>query len=445
MAQTKPLIRQPPEPGATVVAEAARAPKKLTLRQNFSWMFCAQMISGVLRWGLLVILAKLGGPAMVGTWTLAQAISLPVMYLTQLNLKTVLVTDAAREHTVGEYLFLRLVTNILQMMIVVGVCLWQQLDAYTTVCVVLFSVSVAALSFRQMLLAVPIRNENTRVNARSQLIVSLATFAAVALVLWTTGSLVWVMISIVGVRMAVVLMHDFPAALVSEKHYCPEAVQTFRPRYAPSMLRLAWTALPAGLSVAALSYANNVPLYYLEAHHGREAMGYFGGLYAFVAAVNIVLTPLFASVGPRLAKYFAARRRRDFLRLVGKVVLVFLAGGVVLVVVCRLWGGWILRWALSERFHHLWREFAWTMALASIWSIYAFLSHVLQTTRHFWVTFGLQIVMLGLTTCLSHVLVPDYGVWGVIYARLGVTLFGVVGAAALTVGLLSRRSRVQAT
>jgi len=429
MAETNTLVRQP---AATPVAHPAPAPRKLSLRQNFSWMFCAQMISGVLRWGLLLLLAKMGGALMVGTWTLAQAICLPIMYLTGLNLQTVLVTDAAREHTVGEYLFLRVVTNVVMVGVVVSVCLWQGLDAYTTVCIVLFSISTAILAFRHVVMAVPIRNENTKVNARSQLVLSVLTFAAVGLVLWLTGSLVWALVTIVAVRFAVMAVHDLPAALISEKQYCPDALGTFWPRYGPGMARLAWVALPAGLSVAAITYANNVPIYFLEHYFGRETTGHYGGLNAFVAATNLVLTPLLASVSPRLSRFFVEGRRRAFLRLTRRITGLFVLGSVVVLIVSSIWAAPILRMALNEEYVSFTAEFVWIMALGGMWAIFAFFSHVLQTTRQFWFLLGMQLLMLLASVLLSAVLVPAMGLWGVIYTRL----IGLAGGLVIAVGLI---------
>jgi len=422
---------------------AQEAPRRLSLRQNFSWMFCAQVIAGILRWGLLLLLARMGGAVMVGTWALAQAITLPIMYLTQLSLQTVLVTDADREHSVGEYLFLRLITGALQIAVVVGVCLWRNLDAYTTLSVVLYSAGAAVLVFREILLAVSIRNENTKVNARSQLVLSVLTFAAVGVVLWLTGSLIWALVSIIAVRLGVMLSHDFRAAMVSERPFIRDNEHGFRPRYAPSLLRLAWTALPAGLSVAAFSYANHMPVYFLEAFHGREATGYFGGLNAFIIATNIVLTPLFASIGPRLSKLFADGRRRGFVRLVGKVAAIFCGGGAVVVIVSRLWAEEILDLTLSGEFQHLSSEFMWVMGVGMVWCVYALFTYVLQTTRRFWYLLVMQVLMLVGSVVLSQLLVPSLGLWGVIYTRLGTLSGGMLAAIGLLVALLAKRSNVR--
>jgi len=433
--------QSPPESGPLPAPAVDGGVKKLTLRQNFSWMFCASVLAGVLRWALLLILAKMGGPVMVGTWVLAQAICFPIMYLTRLNLETVLITDVRREQSIGEYLFLRLATNVLMIAAIAGVCLWRGLDAYTTTCTVLFGLSASILAFRDVVLSVPIRNERTKVNARSQLMLAVVSFLGVAGALWLTGSLVWALVAIVVFRLAVAVGHDLPAAYSSERSFHPDDTRSFVPRYSPGLIRLAWTALPAGLSVAALSYATNVPVYYLEGSHGRQVTGYYGGLNAFVAALNIVLTPLFSSIGPRLSRLFSEGDCRGFVRLCAKVVVVFLVLGVVGVAICKVAAPWIISLALGAKFAHLTREFVWVMVMGAGWSIFALLCYILQTTRRFWLLLFMQIFILLSTIGLSSVLIPEYALWGVIWVRLIIVAGGtLIAAGVLTAVLLGRRS-----
>ena len=41
--------------------------KPITLRRNFSWTFVGNLVYSGCQWGMLVVLAKLGSPGMVGS------------------------------------------------------------------------------------------------------------------------------------------------------------------------------------------------------------------------------------------------------------------------------------------------------------------------------------------------------------------------------------------
>ena len=50
--------------------------KPLTLRRNFSWTFAGNAVYAACQWGMLVVLAKLGSPEMIGQFTLGLAVSI---------------------------------------------------------------------------------------------------------------------------------------------------------------------------------------------------------------------------------------------------------------------------------------------------------------------------------------------------------------------------------
>jgi hypothetical protein len=61
----------------TAPAEAALAAPTggLSLRKNFSWTFVGNVVYAACQWGILVALAKLGTPEMVGQFTLGLAVA----------------------------------------------------------------------------------------------------------------------------------------------------------------------------------------------------------------------------------------------------------------------------------------------------------------------------------------------------------------------------------
>ena len=81
--------------------------RKLTLKANFLWMFSTKLFGTGVRWVMFLALAKLGDAGAVGLWTLGQAICVPIMLLTSLNLRATMMTDARNEYTYGHYIGLR--------------------------------------------------------------------------------------------------------------------------------------------------------------------------------------------------------------------------------------------------------------------------------------------------------------------------------------------------
>ncbi len=95
----------------------------LTLRQNFSWTLAGNVVYAGCQWGMLVVLAKLGNPVMVGQFALGLAVTAPVIMFASLQLRPVQATDARREYEFGHYLGLRLVTTLLALLVIASISL----------------------------------------------------------------------------------------------------------------------------------------------------------------------------------------------------------------------------------------------------------------------------------------------------------------------------------
>ena len=122
-----PPSSEPPAPGSPPSRSASRAdgvlppPRGLSLRENFSWTFAGNVVYAASQWGLLVALAKLGSPEMVGRFSLGLAIAAPVMMLTNLQLRGVQATDARRQYRFGHYLALRLVMTTAALAVIAAI------------------------------------------------------------------------------------------------------------------------------------------------------------------------------------------------------------------------------------------------------------------------------------------------------------------------------------
>ncbi|MGI8856402.1 MAG: hypothetical protein ACR2JW_11675, partial [Thermomicrobiales bacterium] len=77
MSSTQGLVSTP-----TIATEAAQPPGARSLRANFSWTFVGNVVYAACQWGMLVVLAKLGSPEVVGQFALGLAITAPVIMLT---------------------------------------------------------------------------------------------------------------------------------------------------------------------------------------------------------------------------------------------------------------------------------------------------------------------------------------------------------------------------
>ena len=90
------------------ISRSSMAHGPLSLRANFSWTFVGNIVYSFAQWGMLIVLARLGSPELVGQFSLGLAITAPVIMLTNMQLRAIQVTDTREEYTFGDYLGLKL-------------------------------------------------------------------------------------------------------------------------------------------------------------------------------------------------------------------------------------------------------------------------------------------------------------------------------------------------
>ena len=85
----------------------------LPLGVSFSWTLIGMLTYAACQWGMLVAIVRLGSPKKAGEFALGLAISTPVMLLANLELRSIISTDARRQFRFQDYLGLRLLTTLL--------------------------------------------------------------------------------------------------------------------------------------------------------------------------------------------------------------------------------------------------------------------------------------------------------------------------------------------
>src|SRR5260370_5791803 len=93
-------------------------PGASSLSVTFTWALAGNAVYSGGQWAMLVLLAKLTRPEIVGQYALGLAIVLPVIMLTSLQLRWLLTTDVHGRTGFGDYLSFRLLSTALALAII---------------------------------------------------------------------------------------------------------------------------------------------------------------------------------------------------------------------------------------------------------------------------------------------------------------------------------------
>lgn len=407
----------------------------LSLRTNISWTFAGNLVYVSCQWGMLMILAKLGTPEIVGRFALGLAIAGPVMIFANLSLRQAQATDVWRGYVFGEYLTLRLLTTVVALLIIsILAFVGYQLELALVILAVGLAKSFEAIS--DVFYGLLQQRERMDRIARSMIMKGVISLISLGSIFYLTESVFWAAMGLTVAWAAILLGYDVRSGVLMLTQSGSGTGNTgeLRLRWnVQKISKLAWTVLPLGIAAGLVSFNVNIPRYMLEHYMSTREVGIFAAIAYIIIAGNVVVDALGQSSVPRLASYYADGNGQAFRSLMSKLVLLgtLLAGAGVLVSI--LGGSWILRLLYTPEYARYSSVLVWMMVAAGFGYVSSLLRFGVTAARYFRSQVPLLVGVTGVTAIGCAVFIPGYGVLG---AALGVCIgmaFQLVGALSMLV------------
>jgi O-antigen/teichoic acid export membrane protein len=388
------------------------APVRPSFTGNLGWSVAGNGGYALCQWLVLVVIARLGTPAMVGDYALGLAVGAPVVLLANLSLRTVLVTDPNGEHPFRRYLRIRLAGMGLALGVIGAAVLLFDLPAAV---VLLVGAAKALDGVGDIYLGLLQRHHDQRSIAVTQLVNGVLTAALVGALLYGTTSIVWAAAGSAAASLLTWVLCCAPFAGRFRNRPDPRAKQHTH-RAAGGIAELLWIALPLGLASGVSSLTVNVPRYALQHHLGPTALGVFAAAGYLVLTGNVFFSAIAQTLLPRLSELRANGTPEGFRGLLGQALLgVGVAGGL------GVWGAWLFGSGLLRRLYgnayagqgHVLTVLTLATALGGVCFV---LDAGLSAARRFTGQLAVNAAVLVTAALAALLLVPGYGVLGAAWA-----------------------------
>lgn len=408
--------------------------KPLTLRRNFSWTFTGNLVYAASQWGMLVVLAKLGSPEMVGQFTLGLAVTAPVMMFTNLQLRSIQVTDAKGEYVFADYLGLRLIGTGLALLIIAGITMKAGYRWETSLVIFALGLAKAFESISDIFYGLIQQHERMDKIAIALMIKGPLSLLLLGLGVSVTGSVVGGAIGLAIAWGLILCFWDLrngrlilnnssngreESDLLVADAEPGNSQNSLYPRWHQKTLsKLVLLALPLGFVMMLISLNTNIPRYFIERYLGERELGIFAAISYLMVVGSMVVSALAESASPRLAKYYAEGNSTAFGTLMLKLVGVGLMLGVGGVVVSVVAGKPILTLLYKPEYADRADLFAWLMVAAGIGYVSSFLGYGMTAARYFQVQMPLFVLVTGISAIACFWLIPTQGVQGAAIALI---------------------------
>jgi O-antigen/teichoic acid export membrane protein len=422
-----------------------------SLRANVSWTFVGNGVYSACQWGMVVLLAKLGSPDLVGDYALGLAIVTPIMFFSHLQLRPIMASDARQEYPLGDYMGFRIISTASALLFIAAMSKLLHYDTSTLWIILLIGCAQAVEALSDVVYARLQYVDRMDLIARSQIVRGPLALLAAWLGLLLTNDFAWSLAGVFVARACVFLFYDIHAEADSlpMRGSCKPRLgwpKQLRPRFVLSQMgRLLLLALPLGVVALLVNLSTNVPRYYIEHSLGRRELGFFSAIALLTSAGNLFVASLGQSAFSRMAVYFAAGRLRDFrillLRLLGIATAVGLAG----ILVAHFAGSSVLTFLYNSEYALQNRLLVGLMSVAWLGYLGQCLGQAITAARYF----RPQIPLFGLVLLViatgSYWLVPSFALYGAVLSMLFGTLVQLALCTLVLLFALKRQGRACGT
>lgn len=371
---------------------------------------------------MLIVLAKLGSPELVGRFALGFAVTAPIVMLTNLQLRGVQATDARHTHRFGEYLALRLFAAPVALTIVAVVTVASGYGWQAALVILAVGLAKAFESVSDVFYGLLQQHEQMDRIAKSMMLKGPLSLVALGLVVYLTGNVLWATLALAAVWALLLLVYDVPNGarvlrLAARSDEYRDMSETLRPVWNVGRLaRLAWLALPLGIVMMLGSLTTNIPRYFIEHFNGSAELGIFAAMGYIMIAGTTIVDALGQSATPRLAKLYAAGDTAGFRSLVVKLLGIGVALGVVGLTLGATIGKQVLTLMYRPEYATHLNVFLWLLVATGIGYLCSFVGYSVTAARYFAIQVPIFVISIVINIVACAVLVPTHGLVGAAWA-----------------------------
>lgn len=414
----------------------------LSLRKNFSWIFVGYIVYVVCQWGILVVLAKLGSPRMVGEFALGLAVTAPIVLFANLGLRAFQATDAERRYDFSDYLGLRILTTVLAFATVLVVVLVSGYGGEVALVIILVGLAKCFEAISDIYYGLLQQRERMDRISKSMMMRGLLSLAALGAAMYFTGSVLWGVAAMAGAWALILFSYDLRSGARVIGSRFQSGSSGSRPGWDAARLKsLTLTTLPLGGAVVMISLNTNIPRYLIENYLTTRDLGIFAALAYPAAAGATVMGALGQSASPRLARHYAEGDAPAFRALLVKLLGLGAAFGVAGIIVAALAGKDILKLFYTPEYAEYSGVFLLLMGAAGISYVASFVGFAMIAARRIRTQIPLFGCVILVTTVTCLVFVPSLGLLGIAVGVTAGVLFQLVAGVSVIFYALAAMTR----
>lgn len=382
---------------------------------------------------IIILLNKFGSPEIVGQYSLGLAVTAPIYMLSHLHLRSVLIVDSSGQYEVGDYIGLRLLTTSAAFLITVCIALLGGFNQMTQLIILMISLYRVIESISDILLGILQKQEKLDQITICRISKGLVSMLIFAMVFIPTHNLVLsLLIQVIGWLMAT-LWFELRVT---------KAITSLIPYFHWKRLaRLLLLSSPLGIVLAFMSLNTNLPQYAIAYFVGEYQLGVYASFSYLIVACNVVVTALGEAITPRLARFHAEGKHKEFTKLVIRMILAGISLSLVACLVGWLFGQQILSLIYNAKMAQETELFHLFLVSTAFVFVSSYLWYALTSTGKYLPQIPLFLATVITNALSCYFLVPQYGAVGAAIGSMIALTVQMLGSIAVLYWVLMRAKR----
>jgi O-antigen/teichoic acid export membrane protein len=308
-----------------------------SLTHGVFWTGLGTAIYLACQYGMLMAIAKLGSKALLGDFSLALAITAPIIILSQMQMRQGQVTDVKQEYTFAEYFYARIFLTFAALLVIAAVVGFGGYSPKLSALILVLGVAKSAESASDIVYGYLQARERMDLVALSMVVKGCLSLAVFIGLLWATGNLLYAATAMAVVWIILLVFLD----RTLQQRVGRESLRF--PRRLPRLIaRLTVLSFPLALASGLAALSGNIPRYFLAAWHGSEAVAMYTVAASPLALINLLA---YATSQATLARAAGAFQRGDygsFNRIARNITALQCGLAGACTILFWLWGGRLL-------------------------------------------------------------------------------------------------------
>ncbi|ANU20079.1 hypothetical protein BBI15_07550 [Planococcus plakortidis] len=373
--------------------------------KNLSWIFFANIFSALGKWLIIILIANRLSPVEVGVYSLAFAVSAPIILFGNMKLRSLYIT---REENIEDYILIRYFMSlvVLFLLSVISYIFYNQYF------IIVFLVGLAKILDLQsdIFYAVPHKKNKLEIIGKIMICKQLCILIGFSYVLYFWGNLTLALLTQIFIQVLFVIF-------IEKKLIYTFKFLTIKKVNMVSFKKILWLGVPLGLVQMIFSANVNIPRYVLEYFEGPKVLGFFSAIMYIITVSNLFMNSVSQVFLPKISRLYKDKNYKK----IKEITYIYLSStalvlGFLMIILTYYFGETLLRIIYGVEY----AEYSQVLLVVSISNAIGLLSWNFDTAlmgiNYITIQLKIVIIVLLLSLPVSIFLISSYGIVGAAFS-----------------------------